>query len=437
MSKKFLKNKNGQALLLASFFLFLILSFSLVLVSYLFSNNQTNLKSYFSSVAYDLAEAGIEKAIWCLNQTANNGCGGTFGPSYIGESNISLGDGKFSTTVTRVGNSRTIVSTGIGTKNVTKKIKVEVTAAPTASDVSFSYAIQVDAGGVTLQNNSSIYGSVYSNSNVSCNTNSLVSGDVTVSGASNKIDKCKINYDAMAHSITNSNVGQNAYYTNISSTTVGGTKYPGSPDPIFTTLPTFNLPLWENLAANGGTVEGNYSPLNGSSLGPKKINGDLTLNNNVHLTITGPVWVTGNITINNNCVLTLDFTFGDNGTLIIADNVNNLATYGKIMVSNNVIINGAGEKSFIVFISTNNSNNSANPAINLNNNAEGAIFLAPDGMIILNNNARVKSLSANSIYVNNNAEVHYQESELINLNFAAGPGGNWQIKKSTWQDLNI
>jgi len=58
-------------------------------------------------------------------------------------------------------------------------------------------------------------------------------------------------------------------------------------------------------------------------------------------------------------------------------------------------------------------------------------------MIRLRNNAEVKSLGAYSIHLDQNAEVDYEESELINLNFSAGPGGNWQIKRGNWLDLTL
>jgi len=440
MFKKISKNKYGQTLLIITFFLFLILFFSLVLINYILSNNQTNLRLYYSSIASNLAEAGIDKAIWCLNQITNVDCGGTYGPNYIGESNVSLGDGKFSTTVTGTGTSRTIVSTGVGPKNIIKKIKVEVKSAPTSSDISFSYALQVGLGGATLENSSTVEGSIYSNGNVICtsNSSSLITGDVTVAGPSNRIEKCKINYDAAAHNLIDSRIGRNAYYTYIDDkTTVGGTKFPNSPDPSPTNLPTFDLTLWENLAANGGIIEGDYSPPDGSSLGPKKINGNLHINNNVHLNITGPIWVTKNITIDQGAVLSLDSSFGENGTLIIADNVTDLSTYGKIIINNGALIQSSEEKAYLLFISTNTSNEVADPAININNTAKGAIFLAPQGMIRLRNNAEVKSLGAYSIHLDQNAEVDYEESELINLNFSAGPGGNWQIKRGNWLDLTL
>ncbi len=440
MLKEILKNQSGQSLLIASFFLFLVLAFSLILVSSIFSNNQESQRLYYSSIASNLAEAGIEKAIWCLNQSANNGCGGTFGPNYLGESNVSLGAGKFSTTVTGSGSSRTIVSLGVGPKNVSKKIAVTVSAVPTSSGISFSYALQAGAGTVTIQNSATVDGSIYSNSSILCtsDSSSLIKGDATVAGSANQIQKCKINYDAAVHYLNGSTIGRDAYYTTIANgTTVAGTKYPGSPDPQPTTLPSFDLNLWENLAQNGGTINGDYAPANGSSLGPKKINGNLHFNNNVTVTITGPVWVTGNITIDQGATLVLDPGFGDNGTLIIADNVTDLVNYGKIVVSNGANVLGSSSKSFILFLATNNSTDYTNPAININNTAEGAIFSSPNGLIRLRNNANVKSLSAYALYLDQNAEVNYEQSELIDLNFAAGPGGNWQLQKSSWQDLSL
>lgn len=394
---------------------------------------------YNSTVAYNLAEAGIEKAIFCLNETTNSNCGGNYGPNYSGESNISLAGGSFSTVVTGLGANRTIVSTGF-TRIMTKKIKVSVESAPTSSGISFSYALQIGAGGAKLENNTAVYGSIYSNSDVICTSNdlSLITGDLTVSGSTGKIEKCKINYDAKAHNLEDSDIGRNAYYKTISSKTkVAGIKYPNSLDPELIALPALDLATWEASAEAGGIIEGDYTAANLSSLGPKKINGNLILSNNTNLTITGAIWITGNITINQGSILTLDPNFGENGTLIIADHINDLANYGKILISNGVTVESSSVKANILFVSTNNSTDIANAAIDLNNTAEGTIFAAPNGIIRLRNNADVKSLSAYALHLDNNAEVHYRESELVDLNFAAGPGGNWRLQKGTWQDLNL
>jgi len=438
MLKKISNQNSGQSLLLASFFLFLILSFSLILSGNIFQNNRSNLTIYSSENASQLAEAGIDKAIWCLNQTTNNGCGDNYGSSYAGETDVPLGDGKFSTVVTGAGNTRTIISTGTSQDKTVRKIKVTADSSPSESGGSFSYALQVGAGGVTMENSSTVNGSIFSNSNVVCtsNTSSIVTGDVSVSGSANKIEKCKINYDASAHNLVDVNVGRNAYYTVIDSkTTVAGTKFPNSPDPAPTAPPSFDLATWEAYALTGDTIEGDYEPASGSSLGPKKIHGNLLIGNRVNLTITGPIWVTGNITIDQSAILTLDPNFGENGTLIIADNVTDLANYGKIIVNNGVSIQSSNPKAHILLLATNNSLDLTNAAVDINNTAQGAIFMALNGLVRLRNNADVKSIASYALHLDQNAEVHYSESDLINLNFAAGPGGNWQIKKGTWQDL--
>lgn len=50
--------------------------------------------------ARQLADAGVRKAVYCLNATSGLNCGGSFGERYIGESQVSLGGGTYTTTVT-------------------------------------------------------------------------------------------------------------------------------------------------------------------------------------------------------------------------------------------------------------------------------------------------------------------------------------------------
>jgi len=161
--------------------------------------------------------------------------------------------------------------------------------------------------------------------------------------------------------------------------------------------------------------------------------GNLTVQNGGKLALTGTVHVTGNIILYQNAEVYLDPSYGALSGLIIND--------GTINVENNVIFCGSGytpatkvcstaNKSYIMLLST----SSADPAINVANNAKAVIFYAANGGIYLKNGAGVFEATGNKLTIEENATVTY-ESGLANSNFSSGPGASWSIKKGTWQEL--
>ena len=117
-----------------------------------------------------------------------------------------------------------------------------------------------------------------------------------------------IGVDAHANTIIDSNITRDAYYQSIENTSVYGTSYSGSSDPATKDLPISYAQIqdWEKAACcDTGTgckaeciitpPEGTHFPSDSSSLGPVKIEGDLTFPSNGTVTIEGPIWVTGKI----------------------------------------------------------------------------------------------------------------------------------------------
>ena len=241
--------------------------------------------------------------------------------------------------------------------------------------------------------------------------------------------------DAHAHQILNSWIECDAFYAtdpaDISGTTVGKTKHPNSTDP-----PPENMPIsdgqitdWKNEAAIGDPITGDYSLANGesASLGPKKITGNMLIDNNSQLTLTGTVWVEGSVTLSNGAKIKLDSGYGSNSGLIVAD--------GKVIILNGVTFSGSGvTDSYIMILTTNTSVDENSPAIDINNNANIVIFYASKGMIKVANNAIVKEATGYKILLLQNAYITY-ESGLANAKFANGPGGVWRIQTKTWQEI--
>lgn len=250
--------------------------------------------------------------------------------------------------------------------------------------------------------------------------------------------------DARANSITDSNISGIAYCQ----TGSGNNKAcnTSQPDPSVANMPISeaNIDEWEAGAAAGGVITGNCG--NGGvsgcnvlsdqtfSLGPKKIIGNLFLDGNETLNMTGALYVTGNITVGNNSRIRCDASFGASSCIIIAE--------GWIDARNNAIFSGSGQAgSYIMAISTIQGCNGGtqqsqcapdNSAIKLDNNVTGAIFYTTNSMITLENNVNVKEVIGYKVKLKNNAIIRY-ETGILNANFTSGPSGGWNIK--SWKEV--
>lgn len=228
--------------------------------------------------------------------------------------------------------------------------------------------------------------------------------------------------NAHANTITNCVVNHDAYYQTISDSVVNGTSYPGSPDPSAETMPISdnNIADWKAEAEAGGVIS-SYS-LSGSdtaSLGPKKINGNLTLSNQSDLTLTGTLYVTGNISLTNSAKLRLGTNYGEMSGVIIAD--------GQISVANSATFYTNDSGAYILLLSTKTGD-----AISIANSASAVIFYASAGNVNVSNSATLKEVTAYQITLGQSAQVIY-ESGLASAKFSSGAGASWLV--SDWQEV--
>jgi hypothetical protein len=271
-----------------------------------------------------------------------------------------------------------------------------------------------------------------------------INGDLdfkTYMGGENptEISGVKVGVDAHANTIIGSYIGRDAYYQAIDEDTeVIGTKFPGSIDPATKDLPISLAQIsdWEAAAEAGGVIQGNYQPVAGTTIGPVKINGNLTFPINSldnPIIIAGPVWVVGNISAQNNSKIKLS-SAAAGGYVLIADNPIDRQNQSRIILSNNVVTEDS-DNGYLLLISVNESLNPGSPAISISNNVNvvnpASIIFSLSGLINVSNNAKFKEVCGYAIRLENNAEIVYEEG-LINSNFSAGPGSGWAIK--SWQE---
>lgn len=453
--------QQGQVLIISVIFFTVILVLVAALMQFVTQNTRAGRIALAQEQALQLADAGIDKALFRLNATAG---------TYTGETGTVLGSGTFDVNVAASGNEREITVTAYiptsAAPLVTKQVKVR--AIIDATTVVFNYGVQIGDGGLQMDNNSRVIGNAYSNGNIVGASGTVITGSAIVAGATGKIDSVSVNGNATAHfleditvggdsnsaSLLRATVGGNAVSDSISNCTIGGaaaydTKVSctiggaqTTPNPtVFTDPSSLPLPIsaaqisdWEAEAAAGGIISGGYTLSNGgaASLGPKKIEGNLTLDNNAVLTVTGTLWVTGQIDLSNGAIIKLDPSYGSLSGVVMAGIGD--SSSGYIELDNGSDARGSGTAgSYLLLLSR--RNNIGSTAIKASNNASGAILYAGDGVIELENNAGLKELTAYKIHLNNNATVTY-ESGLANAQFSSGPGGGWAIDKGTWRETD-
>lgn len=237
----------------------------------------------------------------------------------------------------------------------------------------------------------------------------------------NSLSNMTVGGSAHANTIDSCAIAGDAYYQTISASSVGGTQYPNSPDPTMENMPISdsNINDWKADATAGGVINGDYTASGVTSLGPKKITGNLTVTNGADLTVNGTIYVLGNINISNNGKLRLGAGYGSLSGIVLTD--------GTISVNNNAVFftNGAG--SYLMLLSTKSGD-----AINVSNNANTVIFYASNGEVEIDNNAILKEVTAYKLELANNAQVIY-ESGLASAKFSSGSGAGWAV--SDWQEV--
>lgn len=227
----------GYILLLALVVSSIVMAVTTAFIGYFSSALRAERASFASTQALALAEAGIDKAIYELNQ---NG-------SYSGESDTALGGGVFSVVVASVdGNTKRISVTAsvpdASDPIVTKTVKA--TATIDTSIVAFNYGVQIGEGGVTMNNGSTVEGNIYANGDVT--GSGTITGDVTVAVGTDPVANQQSTTQNSAYNVgdlsTRVNVAQ-SFTPSVTATLVGmslNLKKVGSPGDVVIKIVTDN-----------------------------------------------------------------------------------------------------------------------------------------------------------------------------------------------------
>ncbi len=441
----FSKRQGGQAVLIfALFFIFIISSISLSFTNAVlrqFSTNDADVVDSRSSIT--VAEVGGEDAYYRLLTNKN-----IVSPTYF-----MLNSNTVDTTVTDVNaNEKTITSVGASSgNNRVRKNEIKIIRGVGAS---FHYGVQMGAGGINLQNSSSIDGNVYASGTITGTGSNSVTGDVISAGATGSISGVHLSGNAYAHNISNSIIDQDAYYQSIGTSTVSGVAtcagnshcHPGSVDQPTVPLPMTDamITALENVAIAGGSEtcaggpSGTYSISSNITIGPRVIPCNLSITAGT-VTLTGPILVQGNVTISNSATVIVSASNMDASMAVIAHG-SNVSTSSKITLSNNATFLGQNSNpnfktSYVVFISQNSNGEGggSTDAINIQNSVSGDILAyAIHGNLTIQNSANVTAVTAYKTIAKNNIVVNYNKG-LVSTLFSTGPSGAWQIK--SWKEI--
>lgn len=242
-------------------------------------------------------------------------------------------------------------------------------------------------------------------------------------------NKMTVGGSVYANTIENLEIGGDAYYNTIITSTVSGASHPGSADPPPKVFPISNANVidWEN-QADGPNNDNTTGPISNcvSTLGPIKVQGDVTFNSGCRVTIKGHVWITGNLTLNSNNILTLDSSYGPASGVIVVD--------GQVIMNSNNHLNGTGTGSSLLMALSNfnSSTHNGEAAIKVNSNGNTGVYYAGSGFIEPGTGNTFKELTAWGIRLINNSSISY-ETGLSSSLFTSGPSGSYTLIKGTYQ----
>jgi len=414
-------NQKGFALFYVTILVLAIIIASGMNISVLTYNQQKIFQNIVKSTqAYYAAEAGLEDALLRLENDMN------LPSSY----SFNVGTASVTNNISNESANLKIITAEANSFDRIRKMKVNYQVS--TQDVSFYYGAQIGEGGMEMRNGSMVDGNIYSNGTVF--GGGTIENTIIVANNGNRIEGLDIGQDAKAYSCEDCEIGGDLTY--VTGGTLDDCDVDGSITEQSEEIQAKDLPIsesqineWKQDALTGGIIEGDYivSGKVTENLGPKKITGQLIIDNLATLNMTGTIWTVNGIRVDNGATIQLDTpSYGSLSGVLL--------TEGKVKIKPGTTLRGGGQSgSYLLVLSEDTETESkANPAIDVDNNADTAIFYATQGLIVLRNNIQTKEVTGYKIYLDNNAEILY-ESGLRDASFSSGPGASWQA--TNWKEI--
>ncbi len=240
-------------------------------------------------------------------------------------------------------------------------------------------------------------------------------------------DNAVIQGNAHAHLLQGLTINKDAYYQTIQTSTVKGTSYPNSTDPVPQPMPISdsNIQSWKDQATAAGVFAGNITTC--QDLPSGKYVGSITLNNGCTFKVGSPIWFTGGITWQNTVNVRLNPSFGASSGVIITD--------GIIRIGDQVSVQGSGTPgSYLPLLSTFNSRDDLThrDAIVTTDNLFNGVLYSNLGSIRVTNNGSLYQVTGWKVYLNDGITINYQTG-LAGTFFSSGATGSYTPIKGTYQ----
>jgi hypothetical protein len=165
------------------------------------------------------------------------------------------------------------------------------------------------------------------------------------------------------------------------------------------------------------------------SLGPIKINGDLSVSSGGTLNLDGTIYVTGNITVNGGGIIRVNPSLINKSIILLTD--------GVIKSNGGGQFQGSGSSgSYILLVTTSSCPDgvgcSGDNAVEVSGGTGAVVINAQNGTIEFSGGAQAKQATANRITMTGGTTVTY-ESGLANPTFTSGPSGAWNV--DSWKEI--
>ena len=294
------------------------------------------------------------------------------------------------------------------------------------------YSLAGETGAYSAGNSKAGVWSSQSNKNDWDNTspsNLDIYFELFAGGDTGSISGIAVYGNAWAHEISDATVSGDMYCkASVSTNKVCDTT---KSDPVPLPLPVSegNIEEWKAVAAAGGTITGDLTLAADDQLflGPKKIDGDLTVKAGSDLFVTGTLWVTGNIELIGGATITLDSSYGSASGIIVSDGVIDAGGSGQF--------GGSGTAgSYILVVSTSTCPDDPNCpgddpyAIEMSGGAGAVILNAQYGTLKILGSGQAKQVTAKKIDMSGGASVVYEDG-IADMSFTSQPSGTWNIIK--------
>ncbi|MEY4440795.1 MAG: hypothetical protein RLY49_421 [Candidatus Parcubacteria bacterium] len=257
--------------------------------------------------------------------------------------------------------------------------------------------------------------------------------DIYVGGSTGVIDGVAVGTgvlgDAWSYEVKNSTIAGTAYCQSGTSNNKACDISRGVPVQQTYPISDGNIIDWKAEATAGGATSTKSYGSGTYSLGPTKIEGDLSVGSGGILNLDGTVYVTGTILVNGGGIVRVNPSLSNKSVVLLAD--------GTIKTNGGGQFAGSGSGgSYIMLVTTSNCPNgvgcSGENAVDISGGAGAVVINAQNGTLSFSGGAQAKQATAHRIEMDGGTTVTY-ESGLVNPVFNTGPSGAWTV--SSWKEV--